>query len=220
MRFKRAVLALLALSLGSAAAVEGAICAESIQYLFGVPFTPAQSYSAPPAVYLPPDPWAQRRPAPPRRTVAHRPAPKPFFQVGDAPPHGSALADELAAMQKKNPGALAIFMRDTTLRKQDAIMTDRGIRIFKGSEGDDHAARDFVPLTAAKGLPHRTELAAIQKAFVRHFEVMQLAKLTTASAAPMQGFNEAQASPKSFETIEIKAVRRIGGVAEAYSPSR
>ncbi|WP_020175027.1 hypothetical protein [Methyloferula stellata] len=209
MNFKQAVfIGLMMASLASDTLIELAAAAEYLEFPFGGGFWSGQSSYAPPAEAYPAlKPYVPRRAAAkPRHPVVHKAPLDRAIQDADAPPHASPLAEELAAMQKQNPGALAIFLRDDTLRKSDAVVTNTGILVFKG-KSQDHSAKDFVSLPAAKGVPHRTELAAIQKVFVQHFEVVRVAKLTSAP-----GFGEKQAAPKPFESVEIKAIRRIAGV--------
>jgi hypothetical protein len=208
MNFKHAVfIGLMMASLASAALIEHALAAEYLEFPFGGGFWSGQSSYAPSAEAYPVlKPYVLRRAAKPRHTVVHKVVFAHAIPDADAPVHASPLAEELAAMQKQNPGALAIFLRDDTLRKSDAVVTNTGILVFKGGF-QDHSAKDFVSLPAAKGLPHRTELAAIQKVFVQHFEVVRVAKLTSAP-----GFGEKQAAPKPFESVEIKAIRRIAGM--------
>jgi hypothetical protein len=195
-------------SLASAASFERVAAAEYPEFPFGGGFWSGQAtYASPAEAYPPFRPYVPRRPAAkPHHPVVHKAVVDRAVHDADTPAHASPLAEELAAMQKQNPGALAIFLRDETLRKSDAVVTNTGILVYKGG-AQDHSAKDFVPLPAAKGVPHRTELAAIQKVFVQHFEVVRVAKLASAP-----GFGEKQAAPKPFESVEIKAVRRIAGV--------
>ncbi len=214
MNFKQTIcVGLTVLGLASVTSIEPAASSEYPDFPFGGGFWFGQSSYAPPAETYPPfRPYAPRHArVKPRQHVAHRPAFNPAIQITDPPPHASALAEELAAMQKQNPGALAIFLRDDTLRKSDTVVTDRGLLVFKGTQdrsaSEDHATKDFVPITDAKSVPHRTELAAIQKVFIQHFELVRVTKLASAPS-----FGEQQAAPKPFETVEIRPIRRIEGV--------
>jgi hypothetical protein len=57
----------------------------------------------------------------------------------------------------------AAFMKDSTLRDGDAVMTQNGIRIFAASVSDGHRANEFATLAETNGLSpaQRTALAEI-----------------------------------------------------------
>lgn len=63
----------------------------------------------------------------------------------------------------KPPHLATNLMDDDSLQEGDAVMTQRGIRIFIGS-GEHHRLDDFVDLSEIKGLSrrHRSSLAAIE----------------------------------------------------------
>jgi hypothetical protein len=123
------------------------------------------------------------------------------------PVEWSLLAKRLAFMQKANPGALNVFLSDTTLQRKDAVMTSAGIFVFNGAASSYHTPKDFTALADTKVLPHRVELAAIERVSVPHFEVAEAVKPTKTRI-----FVDVRPTTKSFEPVESKAVRRIAGV--------
>ncbi len=65
------------------------------------------------------------------------------------------------------PGPLGQFLRDSTLRRGDVVVTSEGVMVFRGSAGARHHAKDFVSLhKAAQLMPNRTraELAKVEVA--------------------------------------------------------
>jgi hypothetical protein len=58
-------------------------------------------------------------------------------------------------------------LKDSTLRRGDAVMTPAGFMVFRGTEGAPHGAKDFTALSGA-GLPTqaRTTLQAMEKVSV------------------------------------------------------
>jgi hypothetical protein len=86
-------------------------------------------------------------------------------------------------------------------------MTSSGIFVFNGASGSYHTPKDFRALAYTKALPHRVELAAIERVSVPHFEVAEPVKL-----AKTRIFADVRPAAKSFEAAESKAVRHIAGV--------
>jgi hypothetical protein len=214
MRLKQLACAVFLLSFAATCLAERATSAAYGQSFFGF-FSPPrfyQTYSAPRWVY-PPLTIVQRRV---KKKVHHRYARKaPFNPVAsvNAVAHNnptasewSLLAKRLAAMQKADPGALAVFLNDSTLRRKDAVMTSTGIFVFTGQPSASHSRQDFAALAQSRGLTHYAELSAIEKVSVPRFEIAQNEKpsrLTFADVPP---------AIRSFEAVETKAVRHIAGV--------
>jgi len=117
------------------------------------------------------------------------------------------LTKRIAAMQKANPGALAMFLNDTTLKKHDAVMTNAGIFVFTGEASQYHSPQEFTSLTRSKRLLHYAELNAIEKVSVTHFEVAQAERSSQAVT-----FADVRPAVNSFEAVDTKAIRRIAGV--------
>lgn len=70
----------------------------------------------------------------------------------------------IAAIEKTQRGALTHIastgiMDDKSLQEGDAVMTQRGIRIFTGSSNAHHSPDDFAKLSEIKGLPGRARAA-------------------------------------------------------------
>lgn len=53
------------------------------------------------------------------------------------------------------------LMDDDSLQDGDAVMTDRGVRIFTGDSGDHHKPEDFAKLSETKGLSSRARTALV-----------------------------------------------------------
>jgi hypothetical protein len=213
MRLSRVLGGALAASLSIAFLVGGAARAQSGGNFFGFNFWPSQpqTYSAPVnAAYPPFRQYAHRRvhAKTHRHHYARKTPPNPLAQNNDPTTvEWSLLAKRLAVMQKANPGALNVFLNDDTLQRKDAVMTSAGIFVFNGSSSSFHTSQDFTPLAYAKTLPHKVELAAIERVSVPHFEVAQAAK-----PAKTRVFVDVRPTIKSFEPVESKAVRHIAGV--------
>ena len=72
------------------------------------------------------------------------------------------------------PGPLGQFLKDSTLRRGDVVVTSEGVMVFRGSAGARHHAKDFVSLhKAAQIMPKRAraELAKVEVA-VRPFNAV------------------------------------------------
>ena len=95
-------------------------------------------------------------PAPVQRSPGNREVPyrthvRPFRDHPLTVRLHRAKPKAVAAQLPTKPGKVSIF-DDGTLRRGDAVMTERGIRIFAGSRALPHASSDFVGLTASKDL--------------------------------------------------------------------
>jgi len=212
MRISRIIGFALGASFSTAVLIGGAARAQSGGNFFGFNFWPAQpqTYSAPANLaYAPVRQYAHRRiHSKTHRHYAHKTPLTPVAQNnGAAPAELSVLTKQLAAMQKANPGALSMFLNDDTLRRKDAVMTSAGIFVFNGASSSYHTPKDFTALAYTKALPHRVELAAIERVSVPHFETVQ-----AAIPAKTKIFADARPATKSFEPVESKAVRHIAGV--------
>lgn len=74
--------------------------------------------------------------------------------------------------------ALVSLRRDFTLRKGDAVVTKRGIRIFKGARRWPYRARDFATIRRTRGLRRsaRKRLYALEKASSKRSVLRQARK--------------------------------------------
>jgi len=63
------------------------------------------------------------------------------------------------------------LLHDSTLRRGDVVIIDKGLRIFEGHEGCPHRADDFRSLAEVHGVPaeKRIALAAIERAMKRNY---------------------------------------------------
>jgi len=211
MRVSRVLGVALAACFCTAVLVESAARAQSGGNFFGFNFRPAepQTYLAPVTFAYPPfKQYAYRHVrSKTHRHYAHKaPLIRPA-QDDKVPAEWTVLAKRLAIMQKANPGTLNVFLNDDTLRRKDAVMTTAGIFVFNGASSSNHTTKDFISLAYAKALPHKVELAAIEKVSVPHFEVADALK-----PAKTRIFADARPATKSFEPVASKAVRHIAGV--------
>ncbi len=71
-----------------------------------------------------------------------------------APPRRHVVILHKNAQEKPETfkGKSADIMNDETLRDGDAVMTEKGLRIFAGSAASEHRAKDFASLEEIKGL--------------------------------------------------------------------
>ena len=80
----------------------------------------------------------------------------------------TSTADKTCACRPDNVNHTKIvsLMKDFTLRKGDSVMTQRGIRVFRGTTNYPYRQRDFLSLAATEDLPSgkRSALSAIERA--------------------------------------------------------
>lgn len=100
------------------------------------------------------------------------------------------VQDATCACHRAIAGA-ADPMRDPTLRKGDAVMTDKGLMVFGGAEGAEHTSADFTTIAAAR-------LPKAQRA--------QLLALEFVSRTPQRG-----AQKSWYASVEPAAKRAPGG---------
>jgi hypothetical protein len=115
-------------------------------FLFSPP-PPTYYQSAPPA--YPSGMGPRWRP----HVIFHARRPKP---VALHHPH-KVIAEK--TRHAKLAHTVAGLMDDDSLQNGDAVMTDRGIRIFTGDAGSHHALDDFVKLSDTKGVSKRMRAA-------------------------------------------------------------
>jgi hypothetical protein len=79
-----------------------------------------------------------------------------------APP---PVMTEAAAAVPVTPGSPPPSpLLDRTMRRGDALMTQAGIRVFRGASRYPYLVADFQPLARSADVAHRTELQAIDRA--------------------------------------------------------
>jgi hypothetical protein len=153
-----------------------------------------QSYSPPPAPYLPPPLFA------PRLTVPHV-VRKPLVHLRVVRPKAIAHAD-----MPHTKGPVSIY-NDRTLRRGDSVMTAQGLRVFKGASHFPYRAADFVALAEASRfvMGDKKQLRDIQLAFERiDVPATQFAALVTGRSV-----STGQPNPNKVET-QAKKVRYVG----------
>ncbi len=109
----------------------------------------------------------QGRDSAPAASVEVRPAAAPTsarrFDRASAPltvrmrrPRGETM--QIAERSRPEPGKVTIY-EDTTLRRGDAVMTTKGIRVFAGSRSFPYRDGDFVALADAGRIDARVQKA-------------------------------------------------------------
>lgn len=129
------------------AAVQGASADDAgIHDFFSSIFGGGQSQAAPAAAPAPgyDEPVRRAQRSRPLTVRLHRPKPRMVF-----------------AETPTRPAPVSIF-EDRTLRRGDAVMTAKGVRIFAGSSSWPYSERDFVGITEARQVSRDTSRVLAQ----------------------------------------------------------
>jgi len=99
-------------------------------------------------------------------------------------------------------GPMGLFVNDPTLRRGDIVVTSIGVRVFEGSRGDAHAARDFIALSNAhfSNLKHFVELTQIEQSNRKYASRFEVAEVTVNA----NDGNAVEAKPKNgFVVLQV-----------------
>lgn len=82
-----------------------------------------------------------------------------YLELPDAFHYKTVLDDACTCRKAGSVGPLMSMLRDTTLRRGDAVMTPDGLRVYHGSDVFPHKRSDFVALARSPDVPQSQRAA-------------------------------------------------------------